>query len=411
MEKTLLFTTKFKSLFTLFVFCLCFNFAWSQQVIGEFPIMDGGLEGQSAGNLSSQGSSAKDTASTTWSISTTGGTTDEKILDTSSDARTGMFSCQAQLNKDKDNARLQVPSTVSPNTIMIDTEYTVQFFYKSPTAIPEGNLKPGIYLNNTSGGKTTNRTDIGAFSADTWIKSYGTVTTGSDFNTSNWGVVRIGGEKEVDKPLISFDDYVIYAGEYDDIAPNTATSGIFDDANGNVTVSWTAPTNGVDGGGYVVIKYATEPNADNDPNQNGIYQVGSTTTNGTGNLTGTVAYIGTDVSFSETLVDGTFYKVYTVDKAFNYSEELTISSSATASVNDVFSSKISIYPNPAKEFVQISTNKTITGIEIYNLIGKKVISSSKLTKNKIDVSNLSKGVYVLKVMSNDLVGSRKIVIE
>jgi hypothetical protein len=83
----------------------------------------------------------------------------------------------------------------------------------------------------------------------------------------------------------------------------------------------------------------------------------------------------------------------------------------TASVNDVFSSKISIYPNPAKEFVQISTSETITGVEIYNLIGKKVSSSSKLTDNKIDVSNLSKGVYVLKVMSNDLVGSRKIIIE
>ncbi|KGL61793.1 T9SS type A sorting domain-containing protein [Polaribacter sp. Hel1_85] len=84
---------------------------------------------------------------------------------------------------------------------------------------------------------------------------------------------------------------------------------------------------------------------------------------------------------------------------------------ATASVNDIFSSKISIYPNPANEFVQISTDETITGMEVYNLIGKKVISSSKLINNKLDVSNLSKGVYVLKVMSNDLVGSRKIIIE
>ena len=84
---------------------------------------------------------------------------------------------------------------------------------------------------------------------------------------------------------------------------------------------------------------------------------------------------------------------------------------ATASVNDVFSSKISIYPNPANDFVTVSTNETITGMEVYNLIGKKVISSSKLINNKIDVSNLSKGVYVLKVMSNDLVGSRKIIIE
>lgn len=92
-------------------------------------------------------------------------------------------------------------------------------------------------------------------------------------------------------------------------------------------------------------------------------------------------------------------------------DNIELYETASLSVNDVFSSKISIYPNPANEFVQISTSETITGVEVYNLIGKKVISSSKLTNNKIDVSNLSKGVYVLKVMSNDLVGSRKIIIE
>lgn len=411
MKKTLLFTTNSKSLFTLLVFCLCFNYGWGQQVIGEFPIMDGGLEGQTAGNLKSQGSSAKDVASETWSISTTGGTTDEKILDTPADARTGIFSCQAQLNNDKDNARLQVPSTVAPNAMTINTEYTIQFFYKSPTALDDANLKPGIYLNNTSSGKTTNKTDIGTFAADTWIKAHGTVTTGSDFNLSNWAVVRIGGEKGVDKPLISFDDFVVYAGEYDDAMPDAATAGSYVDNSGTGTISWTAPATGVDNGGYVVLKYSSNPNADNDPNQNGIYNVGNTTTNGTEGLTGTVAYIGTGTSFTETHVAGTFYKVYTVDKAFNYSDELQISSDATASVNDVFSSSISIYPNPANDFVKISTDKTITGVEVYNLIGKKVIAASSLRNDKLDVSNLAKGVYVLKVISNELVGSRKIIIK
>jgi hypothetical protein len=84
---------------------------------------------------------------------------------------------------------------------------------------------------------------------------------------------------------------------------------------------------------------------------------------------------------------------------------------ASLSIDDVFSSKISIYPNPANEFIQISTDETITGVEVYNLIGKKVISLSNLLENRLDVSNLSKGIYVLKVMSNDLVGSRKIIIE
>jgi hypothetical protein len=92
-------------------------------------------------------------------------------------------------------------------------------------------------------------------------------------------------------------------------------------------------------------------------------------------------------------------------------DNISLVKKATASINDVFSSKISIYPNPANDFLQVSSEETITGIEVYNLIGKKVISKSKLINNKIDVSHLSKGVYVLKVLSNDIVGSRKIIIE
>lgn len=84
---------------------------------------------------------------------------------------------------------------------------------------------------------------------------------------------------------------------------------------------------------------------------------------------------------------------------------------ATASVNELFSSKISIYPNPANEFIEISTTEQITGLEVYSLIGKKVISVTNSTNKKINISSLAKGVYILKVLSNDLVGSRKIIIE
>ncbi|WP_146190730.1 T9SS type A sorting domain-containing protein [Polaribacter aquimarinus] len=409
MKKTLHFTRMTKLSFSILVFSLLFNFGYSQQIIGEFPIMDGGLENQTAGNLKSQGSSAKDTPSTTWSISTTGGTTDEKILDTPNDARTGSFSAQAQLNNDKDNARLQVPSTLAPNALAVSTKYTVQFFYKSPEAIAEGNLKPGVYLNNTSGGKTTNRTDVGTFAPNTWIKSWGTVTTNTTYNVSNWAVVRLGGDKGVDKPLISFDDFVVYAGEYDNTAPDAPIAGSYSNNAGTATISWTAPASGVDNGGYVVFKYSSDPNEDNDPNQNGIYNVGSTTTNGTGNLTGTVAYIGTDTSFTETHVAGTFYKVYTVDKAFNYSDEIEISSSGTASVDDVFNSKISIYPNPTRDLINISTSESILSVEIFNIIGKKVFSNSNLQNKKIDISNLSRGVYMMKFTNGTSFAIKRIV--
>lgn len=382
--------------------------ATSGQVIGEFPIMDGGLEDQSVGNLSSQGSSASGTASTSWSISTTGGTTDEEILDTPTDARTGSFSVQAQLNIDRDNARLQVPSTVAPNAMAINTEYTVQVFYKSPTAVPDTDLKPGVYLNNTSGGVTTDKIDVDPFVADTWIKTYGTITTGGTYQVSNWAVVRIGGpgDNVTVQPLVHYDDFVVYAGSYDDTAPSAATTGTYD-ASGNV--GWTAPAGGVDGGGYVVFKYTTAPNADNDPNQNGIYEHGNITTNGTGGLTGTVAYIGTATSFTDVYAAGNYYKVYAVDKAFNYSDELLISD-ATLGLNETTVFDFRLYPNPAKDILNIQTNNIeITSVNIYNILGSRVLTLNEVESNSINISNLTSGVYFVKINANGNSITKKII--
>lgn len=91
--------------------------------------------------------------------------------------------------------------------------------------------------------------------------------------------------------------------------------------------------------------------------------------------------------------------------------EISIAKQSVASVDDVFSSKISVYPNPAKNFIKISSSEEITGVEMFNLIGKSVLKTSSISYKGIDTSKLSKGIYILKVSSNDLVGSRKVIIE
>lgn len=301
--------------------------ATSGQVLGEFSIQDGGMEDQTADDtMPSAGTSQLGTPQTTWTVSSTSNSETRDMTSDESLARSGVFSAALQLKVTKTNVRLQSPSTSGSNLLLPDTEYTVQFHYKSSEDL--GNdLDPGIYLNNTSGGKTTNKTDVSAFVADTWIKSYGTVTTGSTFNASHWGVVKISGEStDTSHPIVRFDDFVIYAGSYDGTPPSNPTFGTYVNSSGTATISWSPPLNGdVDGGGYVVIKYSSEPNADNDPNQNGIYEHGNTITNGTGSLTGTVTYIGTETSFTDTYTAGNYYKIYTVDKAFNYSNEITVS--------------------------------------------------------------------------------------
>ncbi|WP_081817005.1 T9SS type A sorting domain-containing protein [Polaribacter sp. Hel_I_88] len=90
-------------------------------------------------------------------------------------------------------------------------------------------------------------------------------------------------------------------------------------------------------------------------------------------------------------------------------DNISLKQAAAASVDDIFASQVSVYPNPANEFVKISSSVDINKVEIYNLLGKKVISTSKLTNNNLDVSSLSKGVYLMKLTSGESVASRKLI--
>ena len=58
-----------------------------------------------------------------------------------------------------------------------------------------------------------------------------------------------------------------------------------------------------------------------------------------------------------------------------------------------------IYPNPAVDEVYVTSNKTITEIEIYSLIGLRL----KQVKNQsvINVKGLNTGVYLIKVKFDD----------
>ncbi len=74
--------------------------------------------------------------------------------------------------------------------------------------------------------------------------------------------------------------------------------------------------------------------------------------------------------------------------------------------------KIIIYPNPSKNFVNIiSTNERINSYTLYNMGGQTMIKSEKLkTKSeKLNLSSLPKGVYVIKVITDKNTYTRKIV--
>ena len=65
----------------------------------------------------------------------------------------------------------------------------------------------------------------------------------------------------------------------------------------------------------------------------------------------------------------------------------------TQSINELGNSqKLSVYPNPATDYLYLSNADNIISYKIVNQFGQEVISSSEII-NKIDVSGLSNGVF------------------
>lgn len=55
-----------------------------------------------------------------------------------------------------------------------------------------------------------------------------------------------------------------------------------------------------------------------------------------------------------------------------------------------------IYPNPVQDKFSIKTDDTIINFKLYDFMGKEILNVSDLD-NQINVSNLKKGVYILKI--------------
>ena len=85
---------------------------------------------------------------------------------------------------------------------------------------------------------------------------------------------------------------------------------------------------------------------------------------------------------------------------------------ATLSVDSPFASSFKIYPNPASDYIQIESNNVqISSVEMYSVLGKKVVSQKTLINNRLDVSNLSKGVYFMKINADGGSATKKVVVQ
>lgn len=79
-------------------------------------------------------------------------------------------------------------------------------------------------------------------------------------------------------------------------------------------------------------------------------------------------------------------------------DNASIVDKSTLSSNEfiIESNKISVYPNPSNDYIQVLGFKEKEKYEIYNFLGKRILNGYSQENQKIDIRNLTNGMYILK---------------
>lgn len=103
--------------------------------------------------------------------------------------------------------------------------------------------------------------------------------------------------------------------------------------------------------------------------------------------------IGSDTSLRDFVIDNLKWNEYN-----------------TASVTDNQIAGLSIFPNPATNVLNVTSEVAHTKfVEIYDVIGKQVLKTK--TDRTINISNLKSGVYIVKVTQDGKTASRKLIVK
>lgn len=112
-------------------------------------------------------------------------------------------------------------------------------------------------------------------------------------------------------------------------------------------------------------------------------------------------WLGSLFSPSASLFNGTVDDLKIYDRALTQAEVTSLFTNNTLLSSQNFSQnnlEVSLYPNPATDVLNIEMTNEVKSVEIYSLQGQKVMTS---TLKQINVSSLSKGMYLVKVTNAD----------
>jgi len=74
-----------------------------------------------------------------------------------------------------------------------------------------------------------------------------------------------------------------------------------------------------------------------------------------------------------------------------------VSSKIPTAIHFLKETEISIFPNPASQYLQLSTVEAVTNLQIFNILGQPMISKTNPETPTIDISGLNSGLYLIRI--------------
>jgi endonuclease I/chitodextrinase len=99
---------------------------------------------------------------------------------------------------------------------------------------------------------------------------------------------------------------------------------------------------------------------------------------------------------------------YAVDTCSNFGSRIATKSTKTTAIVD--NSDFKMYPNPSNGNFSIDNSNKAFSIEIYNVLGQKVFEIKNADGSALSVTNLNKGVYLVKITDDSKSLIKKLII-
>ena len=301
--------------FLLIYLCIIAHCCINAQNVGQFPYMNGGFDNEANSTLQvySIPSNGNSTHWTTTSANGQNTVVRQNGRSSPGFLRTNLISSNYKI--------LQTPSVKEEGSagtlgsIKNETPYIVQLYYRTWSKTnPASGKRLAI---GTDGSQSNNAVSVTLSATNgSWKKVFAKIisTSSSAYPRYGIGMFQYSGSDTVD---IDIDDFVVYAAsQIDTSAPGVPINAqIIETHSNSLWLSWSAPPSGIDTGGYMVVRGTSDPNQV--LNVNGVYYTGNEIAPGQ-----MVVYEGKDTTFSDTGLTSSatyYYRIYSIDKAFNYS--------------------------------------------------------------------------------------------